>query len=380
MTGKKQNSNARFWVGIVSLLLAGLVVYPIQAYGHDFQNNVMIEKSVNLKSNEAIVINFSLPVAVNSFENGFSILPMEKVSFLWESNNKRVIIAPENFWKSQTVYEIDIKNSRNILFQKIEKKFKFETIAYPKLVSIFPGNGEKNVAVSMENPVVANFNTSLDGYNVKFVVSPKELLEYQMNSTKTQIKLLAKDDFKWETDYEIEVFIKGSKQSIDEYVKIGDTNFKTEIKPLPIEWNKDVNIRAEQAKQFTAPRVDMGKYIDINLAQQMMVIFENGKPLDAYLISSGKVGMDTPVGMFKVENKSPRAWSKKYGLWMPNWMAFVPSGEMGIHELPVWPGGYQEGASHLGTPVSHGCVRLGPVAAKRVYDWAEIGIPVVIYK
>ncbi len=89
--------------------------------------------------------------------------------------------------------------------------------------------------------------------------------------------------------------------------------------------------------------------------------------------------MDTPRGEFKVSNKHPRPWSKQYGLYMPYWMAIMSSGKYGIHELPEWPSGYKEGENHLGTPVSHGCVRLGVGAAKRVYEWAEIGTPIIIH-
>jgi lipoprotein-anchoring transpeptidase ErfK/SrfK len=155
-----------------------------------------------------------------------------------------------------------------------------------------------------------------------------------------------------------------------------------EEKPLllKIERNKNPANIIEEAKTYAQPQILTGKYIDISLKYQNMVIFEDGKALDAYQISSGMRGMGTPVGTFKIENKSPRAWSAGYGLWMPNWMAILPSGKIGIHELPVWPGGYQEGANHLGIPVSHGCVRLGVGAAKRVFDWAEIGTPVIVHQ
>jgi lipoprotein-anchoring transpeptidase ErfK/SrfK len=33
----------------------------------------------------------------------------------------------------------------------------------------------------------------------------------------------------------------------------------------------------------------------------------------------------------------------------------------------------------LGIPVSHGCVRLGIGPAKQVYEWTEVGTPVIIY-
>lgn len=155
---------------------------------------------------------------------------------------------------------------------------------------------------------------------------------------------------------------------------------KAEV-PLPaIERNKNPETRLNEAMLYAKPQVLTGKYIDVSLTYQNVVIFQDGKPLKAFLISSGIKGLYTPIGTFKIENKHPRAWSKNYGLWMPYWMAFLPSGEMGIHELPEWPGGYKEGANHLGTPASHGCIRLGIGSAKEVYDWAEIGTPVVIHK
>lgn len=149
---------------------------------------------------------------------------------------------------------------------------------------------------------------------------------------------------------------------------------------IPKERGRDPKQKLAEAKNFAKPQISEGKYIDVSLAHQNMVLFENGEYVDAYLISSGKKGMETPLGTFKIENKVPRAWSKTYGLFMPNWMAITPSGKFGIHELPEWPGGYKEGADHLGYAVSHGCVRLGIGDSKKVYDWAEIGTPIIVHK
>ncbi|EKE25504.1 MAG: ErfK/YbiS/YcfS/YnhG family protein [uncultured bacterium] len=149
---------------------------------------------------------------------------------------------------------------------------------------------------------------------------------------------------------------------------------------VPILRAKDPKKRLDEARIYAKPVITEGKYIDISLEHQNMVLFEGGRFVDAYLVSSGKKGMDTPIGNFKIENKTPRAWSKTYGLFMPNWMAIEPNGKYGIHELPEWPGGYKEGANHLGVAVSHGCVRLGEGSAKRVYDWADIGTPIIIHK
>lgn len=123
--------------------------------------------------------------------------------------------------------------------------------------------------------------------------------------------------------------------------------------------------------------VPLVKSIHIDLSDQKLEERLNGVTIATYTVSSGKASTPTPVGTYKILNKSPKAWSKMAGLWMPYWMAFTTKGH-GIHELPEWPNGYKEGANHLGTPVSHGCVRLGIGPAKAMYDWAPIGTPVII--
>lgn len=116
------------------------------------------------------------------------------------------------------------------------------------------------------------------------------------------------------------------------------------------------------------------KKIEINTKKQELSYWLGGVRLGKFPVSSGK-NNSTPKGEFKIKNKSLKAWSG-YGLWMPYWLGL---GKFGIHELPIWPNGYREGSNHLGTPVSHGCIRLGIGPAKLIYDWAEVGTKVVIY-
>lgn len=120
------------------------------------------------------------------------------------------------------------------------------------------------------------------------------------------------------------------------------------------------------------------KYIDVDISEQKLRYYLNGKLLNTFLISSGLKSMPTPLGEFEIWQKSPRAYSNKYNLYMPWWMSFKPG--YGLHELPEWPNGYKEGVNHLGQRVSHGCVRLGVGAAKTLYDWALIGTRVLIHE
>jgi hypothetical protein len=119
----------------------------------------------------------------------------------------------------------------------------------------------------------------------------------------------------------------------------------------------------------------LAKKIEIDLASQVLSWFYGDVRIGTTSVSSGKAN-STPRGTFKITNKHPKAWSS-YGLWMPYWNG-LDDGKVGIHELPVWPSGYVEGEDHLGTPVSHGCIRVAHEPAEFIYEWAEVGTPVII--
>ncbi len=143
--------------------------------------------------------------------------------------------------------------------------------------------------------------------------------------------------------------------------------------------------RGGQSWQMTIPRQvrgldKTGKAVLVDLSEQKLSYYQDGFRVATHQVSTGTWGYPTPIGEFAVINKIPRAYSKKYGLYMPWWMAFAGKGAYGLHELPEWPNGYKEGANHLGTPVSHGCIRLGVGPAKALYDWATVGTKVIVQK
>jgi len=131
-----------------------------------------------------------------------------------------------------------------------------------------------------------------------------------------------------------------------------------------------------------------GLYVDINISRQTLYIMNGRTNTGSYLISSGKRGTPTPLGLFYVKNKIPIAQSRLYpGIWMRNWNALARNADgsgyegYGIHDLPAFNAEYTlvEGASHLGRPVSHGCVRLGHAASVWFYQNIPVGTPVNIH-
>lgn len=133
--------------------------------------------------------------------------------------------------------------------------------------------------------------------------------------------------------------------------------------------------------------INQHKYMEADLSQQKLFLFENQELIRTLRISSGKY-YPTPTGKFKVLNKAVNAYSEIFDVWMPYWMAFGYSSELnayfGLHELPYWidPGGtkIQRPREKIGTPSTGGCIALDIGEAKELFDWAENGTPLSIYE
>jgi lipoprotein-anchoring transpeptidase ErfK/SrfK len=367
-------------VFVLSIIAAGVLgtSYSIEAYPQVFKTEIAIENRENIKPQDPVVINFSQPVMAQNYSQGIKILPEKKVQYTWENSGKKLKITPQDFWRPETNYTLSLPDGKNAMLAGIASQdITFSTIKLPRVKKITPEPDAKDVALDIEDPIVIDFDQSTDGFFLKFSLTPDSLMSYQNNEDKTQFKILPQEKVKAGENYKLVVYAKYSKDSDEGYREIFRSSFST-LPPPPTSWEKDFTARIEQAKRFTKAKIETGKYIDINLTAQVLSFFEDGKMLSSSMISSGKRGMDTPKGEFKILTKRPRPWSKKYALYMPWFMGFTTEGH-GIHELPEWPGGYKEGAAHLGIPVSHGCVRLGIGPAKQVYEWTDIGTPVIIY-
>jgi lipoprotein-anchoring transpeptidase ErfK/SrfK len=99
-------------------------------------------------------------------------------------------------------------------------------------------------------------------------------------------------------------------------------------------------------------------HIDINLASQRMVVSENGKAKYTWAVSSGAYGYPTPTGTFQPSWMSKMWYSRQYdNAPMPH-SIFFKNGAA-IHAT--------NSVHLLGRPASHGCVRLAPSNAAKLY-------------
>jgi lipoprotein-anchoring transpeptidase ErfK/SrfK len=119
------------------------------------------------------------------------------------------------------------------------------------------------------------------------------------------------------------------------------------------------------------------KQIEISLSEQRLRAFEGGQLVLDTSVSTGNASHPTPAGSFSVLSKEQMHWSSQYGAWMPYAMRVVGGAYM--HETPIGADGRRIGASEIGSPASHGCIRVPSGAAQQLFAWADIGTPVVIY-
>lgn len=122
------------------------------------------------------------------------------------------------------------------------------------------------------------------------------------------------------------------------------------------------------------------KSILIDISEQHLYAYEGEGLVYSFVASTGSPGLDTRPGTYAVQNKIPNAYGGNWNIWMPNWLGIYWAGNLqnGIHSLPILPDGSRLWAGYLGTPVSYGCIILGIDESQLLYDWAEVGTPVII--
>ena len=121
-----------------------------------------------------------------------------------------------------------------------------------------------------------------------------------------------------------------------------------------------------------------GALIEVSIAKQRLTAWRDGRVVYRFIISTGREGYETPPGHYKILEKYENRWSRKWSVWMPYAMRWYQG--YFIHQLPHKDGSsYNIGASKLGKPDSHGCVRVDVGDAETLFRWTKIGTPVWVH-
>jgi lipoprotein-anchoring transpeptidase ErfK/SrfK len=118
-----------------------------------------------------------------------------------------------------------------------------------------------------------------------------------------------------------------------------------------------------------------------------LTLYKDLKPAKTYPIAVGQAGLETPAGLYDIENKAvDPAWHVPNSDWAGSLAGQVIPG--GVPENPLkarWMGIYAGAGIHgtdaigsLGTAASHGCIRMAIPDVIELYDQVEVGAPVYI--
>lgn len=130
---------------------------------------------------------------------------------------------------------------------------------------------------------------------------------------------------------------------------------------------------------------DLSQYsnlsVHVNIEDQNMQILSGEKVLYSTVVSTGKNDSPTPRGHFVIEQeRGDFFFNKDSGEGACYWVSFKEHGIYLFHSVPTDEFGNEikEEADALGTPVSHGCVRMSRTVAQWFCENIPSGIPVNI--
>jgi lipoprotein-anchoring transpeptidase ErfK/SrfK len=142
------------------------------------------------------------------------------------------------------------------------------------------------------------------------------------------------------------------------------------------------------------PGPPVRKKIVVSLGQQKLTAYENDTPVGETVVTTGNQRTPTPLGTFHVLQKRsnfmmgspwPRGdWRWYQASWVNYALLFEGSGYF-VHDAP-WRHNFGPGSNtQLGTAGTdftgtHGCVNVPLEFEANLFQWADVGTPVIIQR
>ena len=145
----------------------------------------------------------------------------------------------------------------------------------------------------------------------------------------------------------------------------------------PNEWIPGRGIAMVTPRTNAPEGVTDGNWIDVDLAEQSLAVYQDNKMIYATVMASGAEPMFTRPGLFQIYDKKEsetmtgeRNSPEYYYLENVPWTMYFDKARA-LH------GAYWR--ARLGFPQSHGCVNLYPGDAHWLFNWAKVGTWVNVY-
>jgi lipoprotein-anchoring transpeptidase ErfK/SrfK len=155
--------------------------------------------------------------------------------------------------------------------------------------------------------------------------------------------------------------------------------------------------RFSAATHHVEPAVSTDKLVSqnattlvVNREQFKLTVFKNLKAVKSYSVAIGAVGLDTPAGLYHIQNKAVNpAWTEPNSDWVPeeDRGKVVPGGTPENPLKSRWLGIFNGAGIHgvdpseygtIGHAASHGCVRMRIDDVEDLYPRVPVGAPIFI--
>ncbi len=126
--------------------------------------------------------------------------------------------------------------------------------------------------------------------------------------------------------------------------------------------------------------------VSVDRSNFRLTLFEDLKEVKSYPIAVGQAGLETPAGLYSIQNKQvDPSWYVPDSDWAGDLAGTVvppgPNNPLQARWMGITAGAGIHGTSEpasLGSAASHGCIRMAVPDVIELYDLVEVGTPVFI--
>lgn len=146
---------------------------------------------------------------------------------------------------------------------------------------------------------------------------------------------------------------------------------------IPLSATTTAETKAVPVQYIEPDRVEVpatGKFVVADLSAMTITLYQDGQLVEILpVLTIGKAGTawETPRGVYQVKSKERNHFSTIGRVYMPYSLQF--NGNYFFHGETYYPDGTPVAATFSG-----GCIKLKTVDAKKIFDFAPIGTPVVV--
>jgi lipoprotein-anchoring transpeptidase ErfK/SrfK len=250
---------------------------------------------------------------------------------------------------------------------------------------------DEALARSREGNALTRSVRSLTGSSLDEDLKPT--ITFSNRSVNRLVRRVRNDVDRPARDAKVEIGASGlnavpSREGVAVRTKVLRARVRDELASLSADRTIGVHTRSLKPK-ITSKEADR-EYLTaivINRSAFTLTLYKRLKVFKRYPIAVGQVGLETPAGLYHIENKAVNpAWSVPNSAWAGSLAGQVIPGGSAQNPLKArWLGIYAGAGIHgtsddgsIGTAASHGCIRMHIPDVIDLYDRVPVGAPVYI--